>query len=727
MAQPFTLNHPLFDFMGNIGTIDGDSPAAMRYLEVKYSKFAADIYFDDMDCVDYVPNYDFTLQEPVVLPAKLPMILLNQIESIGYGYVSGIPQHNLSEVCDTVIAYLNNRNITIEQLISYLKAPDYPSFGIINGTATVHNAYLTGNGSISVRGNYKYDEKHHSIIITELPYGVKKNPDTDSKGFVNKVLELAAQDDPIINIKDIRDESNQDKIRIVLELKKEETVENAIPILYAKCKLEERTPIKMNMLDMNSELMIDVNLLTIVSEFIKFREIIYNKKFLKELEDLNNKHHILEGLMIIYKDINTVIDIIKKSSSTKEAINSLMIKFKISEIQANYVVELKLRNLTSLDIKSKEEELDAINIRIPQLTHYTRMVHDNPEITSMLIEEISNIKKKYGVPRKTIINNVFENVKCKSEKLTKAVPDTPASIIGLEKNGKIFIKRMESVDTNNNIGGKGVKQLPKELVEDYKLKFSIDCSTSDYLILISNKGKAYQLLAYNIDLMNSNARGKILSQYLNLDEDEVIEYCGLYHTFFSTVVLVTKNGLIKTIDMENNGIVNIRKNGKRIITLDANDSVASVHTTTKEEADIFIATKFGSGIRFNLENIRDSGNSSKGVRAINLRLNDYVISSTILNNNIKHVVFITTSGFMKKVDIKDLRITNRGGVGFLIVNRSTESEIAGCTTSNDDVTLITEKGRKNVIDIKNIKTTSRTAKGIIGIRLDEGDFVKDLI
>ncbi|MEN3037615.1 MAG: DNA gyrase subunit A [Candidatus Kryptonium sp.] len=707
LAQDFTMRYPLVDGQGNFGSIDGDSPAAMRYTEARLSAIAEEMLQDiEKNTVNFRPNFDETLKEPEVLPTILPNLLVNGSSGIAVGMATNIPPHNLNEIVDGLIALLKNPDLPIEKLIKYVKGPDFPTGGIIVGLSGIKEAYTTGRGRIIVRAkatieNYKGRSR---IVITEIPYQVNKS------SLIEKIAELV-QNKKIEDISDIRDESDKDGMRIVIELRRDAQPEVVLNNLYKHTNLQSTFGVIMLAL-VNGVPKI-LNLKEMMTEFINFRLDVIVRRTKFELDDAEKRAHILEGYKIALDNIDEIVELIKKSKDPETAKINLMKKFKLTEIQAKAILDMRLQRLTGLERSKIEAEYKETIKLIERLKSILR----SKELQKELIkEELLKIKEKYGDERRTQIVEDEEDF---------SVEDLIAEedvVITITHNG--FIKRYPvSGYRRQNRGGKGITATATR--EDDFVEHMFVASTHHYIIFFTDKGKAYWLKVHEIPEGSRASRGRSISHLINKEPDEKITAFVAVREFNENlfVTMVTKMGFVKKVSLIE--FSNPRRTGIIAINLNRGDRLVDARLTDGTQ-DLIIGTRKGMAIRFNEKDIRPMGRQATGVRGIKLEKDDEVIGMIAVKRQGTTILVVTEKGFGKRSDLNDYRITHRGGKGIITVkvNEKTGDMIAiKEVLDNDDIMIVTAKGYLIRHHVKDIRVMGRQAQGVRLIKLNHGDSI----
>lgn len=705
LAQDFTMRYPLVDGQGNFGSIDGDSPAAMRYTEARLSAIAEEMLQDiDKNTVDFRPNFDETLKEPEVLPTILPNLLVNGSSGIAVGMATNIPPHNLNEIVDGLIALLKNPDLPADKLIKYVKGPDFPTGGIIVGLSGIKEAYTTGRGRIVVRAkasieNYKGRSR---IVITEIPYQVNK------ASLIEKIAELV-QNKKIEDISDIRDESDKDGMRIVIELRRDAQPEVVLNNLYKHTNLQSTFGVIMLAL-VNGVPKI-LNLKEMMIEFINFRLGVIVRRTKFDLEDAEKRAHILEGYKIALDNIDEIIDLIKKSKDPDTAKVSLMKRFKLTEVQAKAILDMRLQRLTGLERSKVESEYKETIKLIEKLKSILR----SKELQKELIkEELLSLKEKYGDERKTQIVEGEEDFNVEDLIAEEDV------VITITHNG--FIKRYPvSGYRRQSRGGKGITATATR--EDDFVEHMFVASTHHYIIFFTDKGKAYWLKVHEIPEGSRASRGRSISHLINKESDEKITAFVAVKEFSENlfVTMVTKMGYVKKVSLTE--FSNPRRVGIIAINLNRGDRLVDARLTDGTQ-DLIIGTRKGIAIRFNEKDIRPMGRQATGVVGIKLEKDDEVIGMIAVKRQGTTILVVTENGFGKRSDLNDYRVTHRGGKGIIAVkvNDKTGDMVAiKEVLDNDDIMIVTTKGYLIRHHVKDIRVMGRQAQGVKLIKLNHGD------
>ena len=708
MAQDFNQRYLLIDGHGNFGNIEGDGAAAMRYTESRLSKLSLELLTDiRKNTVDMKPNFDETLEEPEVLPSRYPNILVNGTMGIAVGMATNIPPHNLTEVIDGCIAYIDNPDIDTLGLMQYIKGPDFPTGGIILGNSGIKKAYETGRGSITIRSRAEIVEhgNHSSIVITEVPYG------TNTMELKNKVAELV-RDKVIEGISDYHTDL-KDGVKITITLKRDANPQVVLNNLYKHTNFQTQYGIIFLMIDGKTPR--TLSLKDIISKYIDHQKEVIIRRTKFDLEKNERRVHILEGYKIAQDNIDEVIQIIKTAKTDVEAKEKLMNRFSLSEIQTDAILELKLRRLTGLERDKIEEELKNLLIEIDRLKS---ILASEQLVLDIIKEELTEIKNRFGDERRTYIDMTAVDY-IEDESL---IPQENI-VITLTKKG--YIKRLP-VDTykTQNRGGVGVKGM--SINEEDFVEQILNCSTHDYVLFFTNKGKVYRVKGYEIPEYSRQSKGLPIINLLNMEQDESVTSLlnGSVDSGAKYLVFATKSGLIKRTEVSE--FYNIRANGKRFITLKEDDELISVKNTDGE-SDILMAASNGRMVRFPENLVRVMGRGASGVRGINLD-GSILVGMEIATPGVD-VLVVTENGYGKKTSIDEYRITNRGGKGVKTLNITDKNgSITSFKTvdSTKDLIIITNEGIIIRLSVNSISEMSRVTQGVKLINLREGQKVSSI-
>ena len=706
MAQDFTYRHTLVDGHGNFGSIDGDGAAASRYTEARLAKISMELLRDlNKDTVDFSENYDGQRKEPVVLPSRFPNILVNGNMGIAVGMATNIPPHNLGEVIDGCVAYIDNPEITVTELMQYIKGPDFPTAGVILGNSGIKRAYESGRGAITIRGMATVEEAHnkHRIVITELPYQVNK------KALIQRIGELV-RDKVIDGISNLSDESALEGIKIVIDVKKEANANVVLNNLYKHTQLQTSYGINFLMLVDGSPR--TLGLREIIEKYIDHQKHVIYRRCQFDLKRYKDRLHILDGLKIALDNIDRVIKIIRESADDDEAKAGLMSNFALSEVQSQAILDMRLKRLTGLEKSKIEEEIAELEKLVKELEE---ILASEEKILEVIKNEMLEIKAKYADERRTHIDMTAVDY-IEDESL---IP-VENVVITLTNNG--YIKRLPA-DTykTQNRGGMGVKGMATN--EEDSVEHLINATSHDYILMFTNKGKVYRIKGYEIPEYSRQSKGLPIINLLSLDKDEKITSLLKISNDdeYKCLVFATKSGLIKRTDISE--FDSIRTNGKKFITLKDDDELVSVKKTTGND-EILMSSSNGRMVRFNESAVRIMGRGASGVRGINLD-GGILVGMEIVEPN-EYVLVITEKGYGKKTPVDEYRITNRGGKGVKTVNITEKNgSIVSFKTVDDskDLMIITDSGVIIRLAVDKISTMSRVTQGVKLINLKEDSIV----
>ena len=705
MAQDFSYRYPLVDGHGNFGSVDGDSAAAYRYTEARMSKIADELMSDlDKKVVVMTKNFDNRLDEPTVLPSRFPNLLVNGSVGIAVGMATNIPTHNLGEVIDATVYRMDNPESTVAELMEYIKGPDFPTGATIYGTSGIIEAYTTGKGRVMVRSKATIEEENHRIIFTEIPYQVNKSTLCEAIGdLVNEKR--------IDGITDLRDESGRAGMRIVVEYRRDANAQVILNQLYKYTQLQDTFAVNMLAL-VNNEPKI-LSLPQILDHYIAHQEDVIRRRTQFDLEKALARQHILEGYKIANDNIDEIVELMKTSKSIPESKERLMERYGLSELQSQAIVEMTLGKLTGLERQKIEDELARLEALIADLRD---ILANESRIKEIIKTEMLEIKRKYSDERRTDI------VPAEDDILLEDLIERHECVITLTHAG--YIKRLPA-DTYSaqHRGGKGIIGMTTKQ-EDFIEKV-IGVHSHSYLMFFTNIGKVHMRKAYQIPEASRTAKGTYMANIIELEDGEKITAMISVAEFtdHEYLVMVTKQGVIKKTFLSEYEYQ--RKGGKRALTLDEGDELVFV-MRTQGESNLILATKNGSAVRFAEENVRAMGRTARGVRGIRLRGDDYVCGVAVVEPE-KVLITITENGFGKKTEFEDFReMKNRGGSGIICHNITEKTgKLAGISSVDDscDLMMITNQGQMIRVPVKDIPTYSRSAGGVIVMRLAEGQVV----
>jgi len=710
MAQDFNMRYPLVDGQGNFGSIDGDAPAAMRYTEARFTPFAMEVLADlEKDTVDFVPNYDSTREEPVILPSKFPNLICNGSSGIAVGMATNIPTHNLSEVVDALVSLIDDPELEDEKLLKYIQGPDFPTGGIIYGRSGIKEYFKTGRGRLVLRARANIERQKsgkESIIVTEIPYQINK------ANLLEKIADLVTNK-VIEGISDLRDESDREGMRIVIELKKETPAEITLNQLFKLTQMQSTFGVIM--LALVGGVPKVLNIKELLTLFIEHRHTVIIRRTKYELAQAEHRAHILEGLKIALENIDAVIKLIKSSKDPAEAKDGLMKKFNMTEIQAQAILDMRLQRLTGLERKKVEEEyLELIKL----IATLKGILESKAKRMNIIKEELLALKKNFGDLRRTEIREEEEEF---------TIEDLIAEedmVITITHYG--YIKRL-GIDAyrKQGRGGKGVIGI--ETREEDFVEHLFIASTHDYILFFTNIGKCHWLKVHEIPVGGKVTKGKSITNLLDLAEGERIRAFAPVKEFVENryVVMSTKKGTIKKTELS--AFSNPRRGGINAINIDEGDELIEA-TVTDGTCDIVLGTKEGLAIRFPEDKVRSMGRTAYGVRGVSLRGKDEVVGMVVIKRDATLLV-VTENGFGKRTPISDYRVTNRGGKGVINVKTSERNgKVVAIkeVLEDDELMIITEKGIIIRQPVKQIKEIGRNTQGVKLINLDEGDRVVDV-
>ena len=700
LAQDFTINFPLVDGHGNFGSVDGDPAAAMRYTEARLTKLAGEMLKDlDKETVDFIPNFDGNESEPTVLPARFPNLLVNGSDGIAVGMATNIPPHNLAEVIDGTIAMIDNPEITVDELMDYIPAPDFPTGGIIMGRSGIRNAYRTGQGKIVIRSKCEIEDygtggnARQRIVVTEIPYQV-------NKAMLIKTIADMVKDKRLEGISDIREESDRDGMRIVIECKKDANAQVVLNTLYKRTNLQVSDGIIMLALVENGTEPKTLNLRQILYYYLEHQKEVITRRTRFELNKTEERAHIVEGLVLALANIDEVIRIIKQSADKFAAIAALTQAFELDEKQANAILEMRLQRLTSLEVDKLKEELAALEATIADLKD---ILANEYRVMAIIRADLTEIKGRYPSPRRTEISVDYGDIE------DADLIDREDVVISLTHTG--YIKRLPVSEYKaQNRGGMGITaHKPKD--EDYVEKMFISC-THDDILLFSSLGKVYSVKGYEIPEANRTARGRAVVNIVRLDQGEKIEsVLPVKEGDGGYIVIATKRGVIKKTSTKE--YERIPKNGKIAIRLPEGDEVISVQLTTGEN-ELLVASKHGKCIRFSEADVRAMGRTATGVRAMRLTDDDELVDMLVVNPELD-IFTLTSNGYGKRSSIEDYRLQSRGGKGIKagIFNEKTGELVNLKLVSDDnDIMIITTGGTIIRMHADSISRIGRSTRGV---------------
>jgi len=711
MAQPWIMRYPIVEGQGNFGSIDRDPPAAMRYTEAKLQKIADEMIEDiDKQTVKMLDNFDGSLQEPEVLPAKLPNLLLNGASGIAVGMATNIPTHNLNDVVDAIITCVKNPDVSIEELIDIIKGPDFPTGGIIIGKSGIREMYLTGKGSFTVRGRVeiKHEKKRKNIIIHEIPYTVNK---AELIGQIARFLE-----EEEIPVKDLRDESDKDGLRVVIELPEGMNEEVILNNLYQKTNLQVRFNANFLVIDADKQPRL-MNLKQLIEAYVKHRFDVVRRRTQYAYQQDSKRAHILEGLIKASRAIDTVVNIVRSAKDSADAAAQLMDILSMSEEQAKAVLDMRLGRLTSLETQNLQEEYSEILVKLDK---EKELLMSDYKVYDVIVSELQEIKSKYGDERRTEITDYEETVTKFDKK--DLVPNKDV-VITLTRKGFLKLMDVNAFRTQKR-NGKGV--LGANLMEDDIISQVLYTKLHNKTLFFTSHGKVYELENIEVEESNRATKGKPVTKYLKLDDGERILSMIDITDYIGDLFFVTRNGIVKRTSLDD--FKNINSKGIRAITFKEGDELVSVLRVTSDQSTVLISTKMGLSIRFGVDDVRTMGRNAAGVRGIRLREDDRVISSTILDNDSGYILTITENGYGKITEVSEYRKQSRDGLGIKNISEIEKTgPIVGVSyvTGNEEVVVFTKDGASIKFKISDIPSRGRVAQGVKIMHLAESDCVAD--
>ena len=709
LAQDFSMRYMLVDGHGNFGSVDGDPPAAYRYTEARLSKISDEMLRDiDKETVDWDPNFDESRKEPRVLPSRFPNLLVNGSSGIAVGMATNIPPHNLREVIGACICVLDDPNATLSDLMQHVQGPDFPTKGIIMGRSGIRAAYATGRGRVVIRARHEFEEfgkDRTRIIITELPYVVNKR-------MLIKAMAEQVEDKRLEGISDIRDESDRNGMRIVIELKRDANPQVVLNRLFSQTQLQTTFAINMLALVDNQSQPKILSLRHIIDEYLAFQEEIIVRRTKYDLKKAQERAHLLQGLLIAQDNIDEVIKIIR--SRYDDAKEALMARFGLDEVQAQAILDMRLKALQGLDREKLEREYKELEERI---AYYNRVLSDEGLFKHILKEELTAIADKYGDDRKTEIQDVEDEIDIED------LIEEEQCVFTLTQAG--YIKRTPvseyAAQSKGGMGKKGITTRDEDYVTDV-----FTASTHDYLLFFTDSGKVYRKKGYQIPVSGKAAKGTNIVNILQVEQGERVQTMLHFRETSEAelyLMMVTKQGTVKRLPVE--ALKNIRASGIRALTLDEGDELVSVRETDGTKK-VLIATHDGQACCFEETDVRPMGRTAVGVRGIKLREGDYVIGADVADEN-KEVLSITEKGYGKRTPVSEYRITNRGGLGirnYMVTEKTGGVVGMRVVDGQEDLLLVTQSGIMIRTGVENIRTAGRSTQGVIVMRFkEEGDQV----
>jgi DNA gyrase subunit A len=714
MAQNFSLRYPLVDGQGNFGSMDGDSPAAMRYTEARMTRIDREIVNDlDKDTVDWIPNYDNSLNEPSVMPSKVPNLLINGSSGIAVGMATNIPPHNLTEVIDALTSVIDDPNLTVHQIMSIITGPDFPTGGQICGRAGIREAYETGRGIVVIRALTHIEKikegKREAIIITEIPYQVNK------ANLVEKIAELV-KDKKINSISEVRDESDRHGLRVVIELKKDEIAEIVINQLNSMTQMQKSFGINLLAIVNNKPELL--NLKQILEHFILHRKVVVYRRTAFELRKAEEKAHILEGLNIALDNLDDVVALIRASKSPQDAKDELIRRYELSDIQAQTILDMRLQRLTGLEREKIVRDYEEVMLDIKR---FKEILGDESLVMKIIKDEFLELKEQYGDDRRTEIIDATDEI------LPEDMIAPEDMAITVTHSG--YIKRNPvSLYRSQNRGGKGVTAV-KNIEEDFVSDLYV-ASTLDIFLFFTNQGKVFWRKVYQLPSAGRTARGKAIVNLLNLAADEKLAAILPISSFDDesnnkTILMVTKFGRIKKTSLQE--FSRPLRKGKRALTINDGDEIIAAHVLNGDDT-ILLVTRKGMCIHFEETDIRTMGRTAAGVKGITLGEDDVVVSAIVIDSN-NSILIATENGFGKRSPIEEYRLQKRGGKGVRGIKRSVRNgDVIAAKQVDDDeeVILIADSGKMIRMDLSSIRIIGRSTQGVKLINLDENERVVSL-
>ena len=710
MAQEFNYRYELVDGHGNFGSIDGDSAAAMRYTEARMKKITGELLEDiDKDTIDFRKNFDDSLDEPVVLPAKLPNLLLNGSTGIAVGMATNIPPHNLGELVDGTLALIDNRDITTDELMEYIPGPDFPTGGIIDGRKGIREAYATGRGRLRVRGKIETEEAKSgrvSLVVKEIPYQLNKS------ALIERIAALV-REKKLTGISDLRDESDREGIRIVIELKRGEEPELVLNKLYKYTDLQSTFGVIMLALVNNVPKVL--NLKQVLEEYMKHRFNVITRRTRYDLDKAEKRDHILQGFRIALENIDRIIELIRASKDGNEAKEALIERYAFSEVQAKSIMDMKLQRLTGLEREKIEQEFQELEIKIKELKE---ILADENKIYEIMKKELVELKEKYNDPRRTSIED--ERLVIDREDLIKQ----EKVIITITNKG--YVKRI-GLDQykSQKRGGKGVST--QHTVEDDFVQDMEIMSTHDSMMIFTNKGRVFNIKAYEIPESSKQARGKLIENIIKLQENEKVRFTIKIKEFTSKkeIIFLTQDGTVKKTNLME--FQNIHSGGLKAVKLREDDDLIFVGVVTSEDDELFIATKFGYSVRTKTSEFRSMSRNATGVKGITLRHGDSVVSGLLIKNEDEEMILtVTENGFGKRTRVNEYPLQGRGGKG--VINFKCSDKTGNIVEvkpvrEDEELMAITSSGVVIRTPIESVSIYGRATQGVKIMRTSDEEKV----
>ncbi len=706
MAQPFSMRMTLVDGQGNFGSIDGDNAAAMRYTEARMTRYAGELLQDlDKNTVNMIDNYDGTTQEPSVLPTRVPNLLINGSNGIAVGMATNIPPHNPKELLRGLIHFVDNPNASLAEIMEFVQAPDFPTGGTIFGKKGILEAYETGRGRIKVRAKTHIEKKANKdvIVIDELPYMVNK------ARLIESIANLV-KDKLVEGISEIRDESDREGIRVVIELKRDAMSEIVLNNLFKSTNMQ--TTFGIIMLAIHNQEPRVFTLIEMLRHFINHRKTVIIRRTIFDLEKAKARAHILEGLKKAISIIEDVIRVIRASDNEEEAKNNLVSEFDFSEIQAASIVAMRLGRLTGLEIEKIEKELAEL---IELIAYLESILRSEEVLLGIIKDELNESLEQYKDERRTDIEDNYDDID-----IEDLIPNEPM-VVTISHRGYIKRVPLDAYERQRR-GGKG-KTAVTTYEDDFIEKF-YTCNTHDTLMFITDRGQLHWLKVYRIPEGSRTAKGKAVVNLINLESEEKIRSIIPTTDFddSKSLAFFTRNGIVKRTNLSE--FSNIRSNGVRAIVLDDDDTLVTAHITTPEHKYLFIVTKMAQCIKFEMEKTREQGRSTRGVRGIKFKKEgDEVVDANIIKNDEQEILMVSEKGIGKRTTAEEYRLTNRAGTGVIAMklNHKTGSNVVGClmVDENMDMMALTKEGKMIRVDMQSISKSSRNTSGVYIVKGDD--------
>ncbi|QTA38228.1 DNA gyrase subunit A [Thermosipho ferrireducens] len=711
LAQDWSMRYKLVEGQGNFGSVDRDPPAAMRYTEARLDRIAEEMLEDiDKETVNMLDNFDGSLKEPEVLPSKFPNLLANGASGIAVGMTTNIPPHNISELVSGFIALIKNPEMSVEELMNHVPGPDFPTGGEIIGKAGIREMYLTGKGSFTLRGKVSIEEskKKKSIVITEIPYSVSKSD------LIKKIVEYAERSN--LPIKDIRDESDKEGLRIVIEVAPNVNEEIIINNLYKHTQLQTQFHAQLLVIDKDKRPIL-MNLKEIMWAFVQHRFEIVRRRAQFFYKQYSKRAHILEGLIKASRSIDTIISVIRNSADQNTAISELIDMFDFTKEQAKAVVDLRLGKLTKLELSNLIKEYEDM---IKKMQIEKELIESDTKVYEKIIDELTDIKEKYGDGRKSIILSK-EEVSTEFD-ILQLLPDKEV-VISLTKKGYLKMMDLKEFRTQRR-GGKGITG--SSLMQDDAIMEVIYTHLHGKTLFFTSSGKVFVLNNYEIEQNSRTSKGKQVARYLNIDANEKILTMLSVDNFDGELFFVTKLGKVKRTKLAE--FKNINSRGMRAINFEDGDSLVSVLRIENNNQTVFIATKNGMCIRFSISEVRTMGRSAIGVIGIRLSKDDEVVSSTLLTDENKYILTVTNRGYGKMTEISHYRVQKRAGTGIRNISSPEKAgNVVGvsCVSGKEEMMIFTKHGMSIKININSISVLGRVTKGVKLVNLSKEDEIAD--